>query len=212
MNFSPKQNRQIALAALFQSAQAVADLGKNGHCDSQVEQALLDSLFVFEPENTLAIYNGQLKNLAVGLNFLQQFSQHPEQKHFQQVTRYVISLLNLEKQLSKNPQMQQVIHSRLKHIQFNQAHFSDNRQQLAAAISGVYQDTLSTLKFRIQVQGNAEVLQQTAVSDRVRALLLAGIRAAMLWRQLGGSKWQLIFGRKAIEGTSKQLLQQIYSD
>lgn len=212
MSLSPKQNRQIALAALFQSAQAVADLGKNGHCDSQVESVLLKSLFVFEPESTLAIYDGRLKNLSVGLNFLQQFSQHPEQQHFQQVTRYVIGLLSLEKQLSKNTEMQSVIHSRLKHIEFNQAHFSDNRQQLASAISGVYQDTLSTLKFRIQVQGKPEVLQQTAISDRVRALLLAGIRAAMLWRQLGGSKWQLIFGRKAIESQSQQLLQQIHND
>lgn len=212
MNLSPKENRQIALAALFQSAQAVADLGQQGHCDSLIETVLLDSLFVFDAPDTLAIYQGQLKNLAAGLDFLQNFSQHPEQQHFQQVARYAIGLLALEKKLGKNANMQQVIHSRLKHIAFNQTHFSENRQQLAAAVSGVYQDTLSTLKFRIQVQGKPEILQQTAISDRIRALLLSGIRAAMLWRQLGGSKWQLIVGRKAIETTSKQLLNHIHQD
>ena len=34
------------------------------------------------------------------------------------------------------------------------------------------------------------------MQHKVRALLLAGIRAAVLWRQLGGSRAQIIFARK----------------
>jgi high frequency lysogenization protein len=33
------------------------------------------------------------------------------------------------------------------------------------------------------------------IANRIRACLLAGVRAARLWRQVGGSRWQLIFSR-----------------
>jgi len=69
---------------------------------------------------------------------------------------------------------------------------------MMAAISGIYQDTLSTMTFRIQVQGDSRLLQQSTISNQVRATLLTGIRAAMLWRQLGGKRWHLIFKRKAL--------------
>ena len=52
-------------------------------------------------------------------------------------------------------------------------------------------------------------MKQTTTSDRIRTLLLAGIRSAMLWRQLGGNKWQIIFGRGEIERQSRVLLDDI---
>ena len=41
-------------------------------------------------------------------------------------------------------------------------------------------------------------LQQTDTAAKIRALLLAGIRSARLWRQLGGHRWQLIFSRRKL--------------
>ena len=41
--------------------------------------------------------------------------------------------------------------------------------------------------------GLAMRLPQNA--DLIRALLLAGIRAAFVWRQSGGARWKLIFQR-----------------
>jgi len=40
-------------------------------------------------------------------------------------------------------------------------------------------------------------------------LLLAGIRATLLWRQCGGSRWKLLFFRKKIQDEAKFLLTQI---
>ncbi|RLA21365.1 MAG: lysogenization regulator HflD, partial [Gammaproteobacteria bacterium] len=42
--------------------------------------------------------------------------------------------------------------------------------------------------------------------NKIRALLLSGIRAALLWRQCGGSRWKIIFQRKKITNTCLQLL------
>ncbi|MEH6454630.1 MAG: DUF489 family protein, partial [Psychromonas sp.] len=44
---------------------------------------------------------------------------------------------------------------------------------------------------------------------KIRALLLAGVRAAVLWRQIGGKRRQLIFSRKAMLHQTKQNLQRV---
>jgi high frequency lysogenization protein len=41
---------------------------------------------------------------------------------------------------------------------------------------------------------------------RIRALLLAGIRAAWLWRQVGGSRWRVLFGRTALLEAAREYL------
>jgi CII-binding regulator of phage lambda lysogenization HflD len=54
------------------------------------------------------------------------------------------------------------------------------------------------LDFRIQVDhGKPEYLKQTEKVAFMRALLLAGIRSAFLWHQLGGRQWRLVFQRRA---------------
>ena len=48
------------------------------------------------------------------------------------------------------------------------------------------------------VQGNPHYLGQPGVVSEIRALLLAAVRSAMLWRQLGGNQWQFLFARGAM--------------
>ncbi|MCY1460592.1 High frequency lysogenization protein HflD [compost metagenome] len=69
---------------------------------------------------------------------------------------------------------------------------------MIAACGALYQDTLSTLRQRIQVHGDMRQLQQPSNASKIRALLLAGIRSARLWRQLGGHRWQLVFSRRKL--------------
>lgn len=204
-----KQERIIALAGVFQAASLVATLAKTGNCDTASYNAMVNTLFVFDPQTTLDVYNNDIRPLYEGLSLLSQISCNQIDKSAPESIRYALSLLALQKQLGKNPGMLEVIHSRLVHTGYNKTHFSDDNAQLASSISGIYQDTVSTLKFRIQVNGNMQYLKQTSISDKIRTLLLAGIRSAMLWRQLGGTKWQIIFGRGEIEKYSKTLLDQM---
>ena len=218
-SLSRQQESVIALAAIAQACELVIDISENGKIDSFSSEQLVDSLFCFNPSNTLDIYAGDLQNLKRGLTVLSQLSKPGNNKRFQQLTRYMISLVALEKQLSKQAPMLDVIRSRLEHVEFNKRHFiggnlsanlSDNEHidyaPLYSNLSGIYQDTISTLKFRIQVTGNMQILTQNNYADHIRALLFSGIRAAMLWRQLGGSRWQLIFKRSQIEKQAKYLL------
>ena len=49
-------------------------------------------------------------------------------------------------------------------------------------------------------------LNQSYTMNKIRALLLAGIRSAVLWRQLGGHRWQLFLMRHSMIESSKQWL------
>ncbi|KRG72916.1 DUF489 family protein, partial [Stenotrophomonas pavanii] len=75
-----------------------------------------------------------------------------------------------------------------------------------ASLGGPYAETISRLKPRVMVQGNPHYLGQAGVVAEIRALLLAAVRAAVLWRQLGGSYWDFLFGRKAMIEAVDRLL------
>ncbi len=76
-----------------------------------------------------------------------------------------------------------------------------------AALAGLYKQTLSNLSFRIHVTGNPTHLQNAHTANRVRALLLAGIRGAILWRQVGGKRWHLLINRSRYLKACTTLLQ-----
>ena len=62
----------------------------------------------------------------------------------------------------------------------------------SAALGTLYADTVSHLRPRVMVQGNPHYLGQAAIVSEIRAVLLAALRSAVLWRQLGGSFWDFV--------------------
>ena len=120
--------------------------------------------------------------------------------------RYALALLGLERKLAKRDDMLQIMGSRLDQIQQQVQHFGLVHDNVIAACGGLYQDTLSTFSQRIQVQGDMRHLQQPSNAAKIRALLLTGIRAARLWRQLGGHRWQLVFSRRKLLKELRPLL------
>ncbi len=201
--------RIIALAGIAQAAQCVTDLAQTGRCDEDAFNQCINSLFVFSPESTLDVFAGDLANLTMGLKSLSHFYSNKPKDSKNQIVKYVVSLIAIESQAKKREDMLNTIHSRLAHLEYKKMHFTDDSNVISESLSGLYQDTLSHLKFRIIVTGNIQYLNTQSISDKIRALLLAGFRAAMLWQQIGGRKWHLIFKRSEIENTSKQLLDQI---
>ena len=65
---------------------------------------------------------------------------------------------------------------------------------------------ISRLTPQVMVRGEERYLRDADIAARIRTLLLAGIRAAVLWRQLGGSKWRLFIGRKKYLAASRKFL------
>ena len=68
------------------------------------------------------------------------------------------------------------------------------------------------LRPRVIVSGAADHLNRPEVAATVRALLLAGLRSAVLWRQLGGSRLALLLSRGAILAAARALREAIVTD
>jgi high frequency lysogenization protein len=199
---SREKEQTIALSAIFQAAELVSILAKTGQVDNASLQPLLESLLMVNAASTEDIYGGQWDystNLALGRKISRQALGKERSSVNPDTLRYALSLIHLENKLSKTPEMLSTIGQKIAQIEQKKAHYeSVLHENMVASISGMYQDTLSKLSFRIQVHGDSRFLQQPQVANQVRAILMSGIRAAMLWRQLGGKRWHLIFKRKAL--------------
>lgn len=196
------REQAIALAAIFQAAELVANLARKGSLDSSYAKPLLESILVVNAASTEDIYGGQFDcqgNLAQGRRIAKEVMGKGRDAINPDTIRYALSMIHLESKLRKEPEMLSAIGQRLRQLERQLEHYDDvMHENIVAGISGMYQDTLSKLSFRIQVHGDSRFLQQPQIAHQVRAILMAGIRAAMLWRQVGGKRWHLIFKRKAL--------------
>jgi high frequency lysogenization protein len=190
------EQQVIALAGVAQAARLVDQISKTGSYPLEFLEPSIHSLFVFSPDTAADIFGG-IPGVKLGLHNLSNL--------LADLVRYVFGLLYLERKFAANTQMMATVRTRLEHTSFRAEHFSSNVGELCHSISGIYQDTLSQQKFRIKVSGSAQHLQNTKNADIIRALLLAGIRSAFLWRQLGGHRWRLLFQRKALLRASQNL-------
>jgi len=189
-------DRSLALAGLFQCVKLVRASATGAPVNDESLQTCLHSLFVFDSDTLEDIYTGR-ENLQLGLKTLaEQLSGKTERDI--EITRMVISLMHLSAKLQKNSLMKQQLHDELLSIQAKLEQFELGSSVINAQLAEVYSHTISTLSPRIMVKGEANLLQQADHINRIRALLLAGIRSAMLWHQLGGSRLQILFGRKKL--------------
>ena len=85
-------------------------------------------------------------------------------------------------------------------------HFGIEHANIYASLGGLYSDTISQLNPRIMVSGEPTILNNPDTANKVRTLLLCAIRSAVLWQQLGGSRWQLLFKRKKIVSAARTLV------
>ena len=200
-------DRTLALAALFQAVQLVQHVARRGHAaDSDIE-ICISSLFQIDAPSTAAIYQGS-QGLTTGLRTLSARLGSGASVEELEITRYAIVIVHLERKLARHPIMQDTLRIGIERIRNQLNYFPPTHPNILAALGELYQATISTLRPRIMVQGEPTFLADTARASLIRALLLAGIRAAVLWRQLGGRRWQLFVSRRRILDTARQLLQQ----
>ncbi|TBU97454.1 high frequency lysogenization protein HflD [Phytopseudomonas dryadis] len=200
---TPTQEQLIALGAVFQAAVLVDKVAKSGQASEPEVTCMLGSLLIRDPQSTLDVYGGDDLNLRDGYRALVSALERDPTTLQREPLRYALALLGLERQLAKRDDLLQLMGSRLDQIQQQVEHFGPAHENVISSCGALYQDTISTFRQRIQVQGDSRHLQQPSNASKIRALLLSGIRAARLWRQLGGHRWQLVFSRR-------KLLKELY--
>lgn len=204
-------DRTIALAAIFQAARLVQQLANTGNLDEQMRDTCLQAIFRIDVGKAEDAFDG-INKLTSGLqSLIEQLGGRSEpginnQPKDLMITKYVAGILMLERRLMKNPEMLQTLSSGIERAQSQVEHFSLTHENVMASLGHLYSQTISTLKPRIMVQGEHLHISNEANANGIRALLLSAIRAAVLWRQCGGTRWQLFFQRRAILDEARRLL------
>jgi len=201
------RERLIALAGIYQSVYLTQQVARRGVADSEALEASIYSLFQMDAASVEAVYGG-LKKISIGLQQLHNQLKSLNKQDIE-ITRYALSLLQLERKLAKNPAMLQQIGDGITQATVRLEHFPMLHSNILAQLADIYAGTISTMQPRIMVNGDPTHLQNPDNTNKIRALLLAGIRACMLWRQCGGNRFQLILGRRRLIGISQDLLSEI---
>lgn len=198
------REQTIALAGVAQAARIVDQLSKTGSYPLEFLESSINSLFVFDLEHAEELFGG-LPGVRLGLQNLCALLANQREVEQRDVVRYFFNVLHLERRFAADAQMREVVRSRLQHASFRKDHFASHVGDICHSVSGIYQDTFSKLPQRIKVTGSAQHLESSQNADIVRSLLLAGIRSAYLWRQLGGRRWKLALQRQSMLRSAQEL-------
>jgi high frequency lysogenization protein len=211
------KNQVIALAGIAQAAALVDMLARTGQDEAESFNTLMHALLETNPKSAESVYIDR-NHLRLGLDTLRRILHqnggaynNQENYNYGEILRYVLSMLHLERKLSSNKEMLGIIGKRLEHVKRQLEHVSGadiayRNDNVLANTASIYTDTISTFRFRIQVNGNPIHLQQELIIHKIRCLLLCGIRSAVLWKQMGGNRFKVLLNRKQHAEMASELL------
>ena len=197
------KDRVIALAALLQAVEQVQLMANQGQAQTDPLATCINSLFIFDAEDSEQIY-GNRHHIKPGLKRLYNQLQG-ESSRDNAITRIALNVLHLERQFAKNVSVMSTVHEQLATIGLESKQLSATHPDILSKIGALYAEKVSPLGAKIMVQGNPVYLAQQQVVSEVRAALLAALRAAVLWRQVGGNYWDFFLSRGKKEKIAKEL-------
>ena len=201
-------DKTLALAAVFQSADLVKQIAMTGQYDQHDATVILKGIFETSPSSAEAVFGG-MENLRSGLQLLTEQMGANSSERDMDITRYVVAMLHLQGKLLKNTEMLNYLSSGIERAQQQTEHFELLHDNVFANLASLYSDTVSQLTPKIMVSGEGQHLSHASNANKVRAILLGGIRAAVLWSQLGGSRWQILFKRGQFVAEANRIISDI---
>lgn len=200
-------DRAIALSSIYQAASLVQQVARNGLISTANISASINTLFKLDASSVIEVF-GSTKEIEPGLRLTHRQLSESDMRD-NELTRYVLSLIQLERKLSNHQERLENIRLGIQEIAARLIHFPATHSNILGALADLYAENITTLKPRIMVSGETVYLQNSDNVNRIRALLLSGIRGAMLWRQTGGRRRQLIFSRKKYIESCKTILDKL---
>lgn len=199
------KERTMALAGIFQATELVRQAANHGTWSGYAADTCLDSLLAIEADTVEEIY-GNASNLRLGAETLVSVLQG-DRRHMESLG-YAVSIMQLENNFRKKTDMQARIGKELQTINNldGDLELHDLKDLQARDIAKLYTNTISTLSPRIVINGRPQFLQVDRTVNWIRTLLFSGLRSAVLWRQMGGGRFSLMFGRKKMLEQAQTLL------
>lgn len=195
----------LALAGIAQAATLVTDLAQTGKLDDAAFQTSIYSIFQTNPPDIAAVY-GNMQGLKLGLEkLIQLLAGTPAPM----ASRYILALMHLQKKIVRSDKLMNTLGQRIDQAKKQVDYFYLTHPTVITNLADIYLSSISTLKYRIVIWGNQRILSTSENVEKIRALLLAGVRSAVLWRQMGGSRLQIIFHRTKIKNMAQKILREI---
>ncbi len=205
------ESRTFALAGVFRAASLVNILANEGTISEDDLRVTVESIFETDPDDAIQVF-GNTNNLLPGFKTLINQLGKDSRNRDMDISRYVVSMLFLERRLMKNPEMMETLSTGVELATRQSEHFSTTHENVIANLADLYSRTISELGPRIMVNGEQSYLETTAISNKIRTTLLAGIRSAVLWQQLGGRRWHVIFNRAKYFKIAQSFLEKEKND
>ena len=198
-----RESRVIALAGVLQACRLVNDLATRGNADTACMQASLGSVFRIDADSAADVFGG-VAEVRLGLETL--LAQFEGDQRDLALTRLVLGVLRLERRLARRPRVLRELRGGIDSIQRQVDQFGIAHATVPGRLAELYVETLSRLRPRVIVHGDPTHLSNTQLIEQIRALLLAAVRAAVLWRQVGGSQLRLLLRRRQYAMLARGLL------
>ncbi len=187
------ESRVLALGGMLQALAQVRRIAETGQSESEPVRVALDSVFRIDAADTQAVY-GDAASLRVGLRLLRDYLANSNRD--QVLGKLGLAVLQLERRFVGEDAVVTQVQTGLRGLEAPAQRLGSTHPDVVAGLGSLYADTVSTLRPRVMVQGNPHYLGQAGVVAEIRALLLAALRSAVLWRQCGGSLWDFVFRRR----------------
>ena len=199
------KDRTMALAGIFQATELVRQAANHGTWSGYAADTCLESLLAIEADTTDEIYGGS-DRLRLGVETLVSILQGD--RRYMESLGYAVSIMQLETNFRKKTEMQARIGLELQSISIldEGLELHEIKDLQAQKIAGLYTRTISTISPRIVINGRPQHLQIDRTVNWIRTLFFAALRSAVLWRQLGGGRFSLMFGRKKMLEQAQTLL------
>ena len=200
---TPFDDRVLALGALLVALSQVRRIAETGQSDTATLQLALDSVFRLDAADTAAAVGG-VDAVRPGLRLLRDYLAGTNKD--EALGKLAMAVMQLERRFVADAAMTERVRTGLRALQGAVERLGSAHHDVIAGLASLYADTISHLRPRVMVQGNPHYLGQAGVVAEIRALLLAALRAAVLWRQMGGSLWDFLFRRRDMAAAIDQLM------
>ena len=198
-----RESRVIALVGVLQACRLVHEVATTGRTSQAGTEASLASVFRIDADSAADVFGG-IGGVRIGLEAL--LEQFEGERREVALTRLVLGVLRLERRLARGPRIKAELGEGIAQVQRQVDHFGVAHATVQARLADLYVATLSRLQPSVVVHGNPVHLGNPQLVAQIRALLLAGVRAAVLWRQVGGSQLRLLLRRREYAMLARGLL------
>lgn len=200
------EDRVLALAGLVQALAQVRRIADTGQADAAVLETALGSVFRIDADSPAAVY-GDASALRPGMRLLSAyFGGDTAESQDPLLPRLALAVMQLERKFMRDHGMGMQVQRGIAALQPLAGNEGVAHPEVLAGLGRLYADTVSQLRPRVMVQGNPHYLAQADVVAEIRAVLLAALRSAVLWRQMGGSFWDLMLRRREMGEYAGHLL------